>query len=102
MTQRPSSYPEKIADVLHDFPIFLELSTSRIDLLLTTAVIALTLSNQEEALNLLPEFPESLDAALSSMSIPQMQLMLAWMALLIKEKAKKQAEEKEKETAEKF
>lgn len=72
-----------VDEILEDSPIFLTLSKS--DLILTTAVISLSMTDQDEVLAKLPELPEELEDAITLMDIGQKEEILCWLTQRIKE-----------------
>lgn len=72
-----------VEEILEDSPIFLTLGKS--DLILTVAIIALSMTDQDEAFALLPELPEDLDHAITLMDLVQKELILCWLTQRIKE-----------------
>lgn len=67
----------EINEILEDSPIFLTLSKP--DLILTVGIIALSMTDQDDAYSLLPELPEEMDEAITLMDNSQKEEMMCWL-----------------------
>lgn len=71
-----------IEQLIEDTPMLLTLSKN--DLILTLAIITLSLTDQDDAFAMLPEMPEELENLANLMST-QKELIMCWLTHRIKE-----------------